>query len=55
MGMHSKCLVTVVGQYDTITLSSFKYNGDNNVVFLGVCEELGKVFLRIAVGTGTNC
>ena len=28
MGMYSKCLVMVVGQYDTISLFNFKYHGD---------------------------
>jgi len=28
MGMHSKCLVTVLGQYDESTLLNFEYYGD---------------------------
>jgi len=52
MGMHSKCLVTVVGQHDTVTLFNVKHCGDEHVVY--VCEELGKVLLRTSEGTGTT-
>ena len=37
LGLHSKCFVTVVGQYDTITLFHFEYHGDIHVVFVCVC------------------
>ena len=33
MGMYSKCLVMVVGQYDTISLFNFKYHGDYHFFF----------------------
>ena len=36
MGMHSKCFVTVVGQYDTIILFNFKYHVEKHVVFVCV-------------------
>jgi len=36
MGMHSKCLVMVVGEYGTITLINLKYHGDYHVVFFCV-------------------
>jgi len=52
MGMHSKCLVTVVGQHDTVTLFNVKHRGDEHVVY--VCEELGKVLLRTSEGTRTT-
>ena len=56
MGMHSKCLVTVVGQHDTVTLFNVKHCGDEHVVYVCVCvcEELGKVLLRTPEGTGTT-
>ena len=54
MGMHSKCLVTVMGQHDTVTLFNVKHCGDEHVVYVCVCEELGKVMLRTPEGTGTT-
>jgi hypothetical protein len=53
MGMHSECLVTVTEQYDTISLLNVKYHGGLHVVVC-VCEEVGKVLLRIPEGTGTS-
>ena len=60
IGMHSKCLVMVVGQYDTITLI-LSVLEINMWFFLCVhaCaqrgreREVGKVLLRISEGTGT--
>ena len=51
IGMHSKYHVMVVGQYDTITLFNFKYHGDEHVVFVFECEDLGKVLLSVPEGT----
>ena len=40
MGMYSKCLVTVVGQYDTVTLFNFKCCGDSFFFSLSLSVSL---------------
>jgi hypothetical protein len=50
-----RVLVMVVGQHNKVTLFNVKCHGDEHVVFcMWVCEELGKVLLRILEGTRTT-
>jgi len=51
--MHIKYLITVVRQYDTITLLILSIM-EINVWLFCVCEELGNVLFRIPEGTGST-